>query len=162
MSFLGKQAIQRNRRFIKKLTNWITEQKRISSWTIQLIWMGWQNQRAMFLYLKWYQHTHIHFADVSTHVNPTGMLGGQWVHTICDYSKLSISTAQLVCSRLMNVSSRTALLFPPHHVHVPRVCHVCLSYPSVTMYFLSWSPNHVSGPRERKARSVTLSRETHL
>lgn len=70
-------------------------------------------------------HTHTHFADVSTHVNPTGMLGGQWVHAICDYSKLSNSTAQLADSRLMNTSSRTPPVLPPHHVCVLCVCVTC-------------------------------------
>lgn len=158
ISFLGKQAIQRNSRFIKKINKTGLQNKKYFFMDNQFIWMVWQNQRVMFLHLKWYQHRHIHFADVSTRVNPTGMLGGQWVHAICDYSKLSNSTAQLADSRLMNVSSRTA----PQCPHHTCVCHRCVSYPSVTMHFVSWSPNQVNGPRERKARSVTLSRETHL
>lgn len=57
-------------------------------------------------------------------------------------------------------SDSTSMPIP--HVCVSHVCATCVSYPSVTMHFLSWSPNQVNGPRERKARSVTLSRETHL
>lgn len=162
ISFLGKQAIQRNSRCIKKLTK-----------------LDYRTKTYFFMD----NPTHLDgLAKPEGHVPPLEIISTH-THTICrcvytcephrDAGRpvgachlWLLEAKQLNCptSRQQahehEFSDSTSMPIP--HVCVSHVCATCVSYPSVTMHFLSWSPNQVNGPRERKARSVTLSRETHL
>lgn len=163
ISFLGKQAIQRISRCIKKLTK-----------------LNYRTKTYFFMD----KPTHLDgLAKPEGHRPPLEMISTH-IHTFCrcvytcephmdagrpvDARHLWLFKAkQLNCptsrqqAHEREFSDSTSTPTPPR-VCVMCVCHMCVSYPSITMLFLSWSSNQVNGPRERKARSVTLSRETSL